>query len=88
METMINTDGLGTLTLNAPTGSPVQGQRLILRVKSTNAHTFSFNAIYRGSSQVALPTTLTGGSKTDYLQFIYNSTDIKWDLLGFNFGYT
>ncbi|OGT57512.1 MAG: hypothetical protein A3E01_08210 [Gammaproteobacteria bacterium RIFCSPHIGHO2_12_FULL_63_22] len=86
--THTNTQGLGTLTVNAPTGTPTEGQRLVIRIKSTNAHTYSFNAIYRGSTDVALPTALSGSSKTDYLGFLYNSTDTKWDLVASAQGYT
>lgn len=84
----VNTQALGTLTVNAPTGSPTSMQRLVLRLKSTNAHTYAFNAIYRGSSDKPLPTALSGGSKTDYLCFVYNSADSKWDLAGLVTGYT
>lgn len=82
-----NTQTLGTLTLNAPTGTPVDGQKLIVRVKSTNAHTLSFNGIYTGSTDVTLPTTLSGTSKTDYLGFVYNTDTSKWNLVAKSFGY-
>lgn len=78
--TQANTQAAGTLTFNAPTGTPINGQKLIIRVKSTNQHTLSFNAAYRGSTQVALPTQNSGSAKTDYFGFIYNSADSKWDL--------
>lgn len=86
--TQANTQALGTLTINAPTGTPTDGQRIVLRIKSTNAHTYSFNAIYRGSVDVALPTTHSGTSLTDYLGFIYNSADSRWDLLASVKGFT
>lgn len=75
-----NTQVAGTLTVNAPSGTPVDGQKLILRIKSTNAQTYAWNAIYRGSTDIALPTASTA-AKTDYLGFIYNSADSKWDLV-------
>lgn len=68
-------------TIAAPTGSPVQGERLIIRLKDNGtARALTWNAIYRASSDLALPTT-TVLSKTIYCGFIYNSTDTKWDLL-------
>jgi len=76
-----NTGGSGTLTLNAPTGTPTDGQVLIVRIKSTNAQTYAFNAIYRASANMPFPETHIGGSKFDYLGFIYNSLATKWDLL-------
>ncbi len=86
--THANTQGAGTLTANAPSGTPVDGQRLILRIKSTNVQTFSWNAIYRGSNTVTLPVATTGSSKTDYFGFIYNSADSKWDCVSASYGYT
>lgn len=69
-------------TFGAPTGSPIQGQALVIRIKDNGtARALSWNAIYRASSDLALPST-TVISKTLYLSFIYNSTDTKWDLLG------
>ena len=85
--TQINTQSAGTLTIAAPTGTPTDGQKIIIRIKCTNTQTFSWNAIYRGSSDLSLPAQTTGNSKTDYIGFIYNSTDSKWDLLARTFGY-
>lgn len=87
MNTHTNTQAAGTLTVNAPSGTPVDGQMLRLRIKSTNVQTYSFNAIYRGGTTVALPTASTGSSKTDYMMFIYNSADSKWDIQQSNTNY-
>jgi hypothetical protein len=66
-------------TFGAPTGTPSQGQKLIVRIKDNGtARSLAFNAIYRFSSDLAAPTT-TVVNKTMYLGFIYNSTDAKWD---------
>lgn len=68
-------------TFAAPTGTPTQGQQLIIRIKDNGgAQSLGWNAIYRASSDLALPTT-TVASKTMYLGFMYNSTDTKWDLI-------
>lgn len=65
----------------APTGTPTQGQTLIIRIKDNAiARALSFNAIYRAGTDLALPTT-TVISKTMYVGFIYNSTDAKFDLM-------
>ncbi len=82
-----NTQALGTLTANAPSGTPVDGQSLIIRIKSTNVQTFAWNAIYRGSTDVVLPTVSSGASKWDYIAFRYHSTDSKWDCLAKALGY-
>lgn len=62
----------------APTGTPTNGQGLIIRIKdNATARALSWNAIYRAIG-VDLPTTTTI-SKTMYLGFLYNSADTKWD---------
>jgi hypothetical protein len=85
--TQANTQTAGTLTIAAPTGTPANGQKLIFRLLSTNVQTFSWNAAFQGSTDTALPTTSTGGSKYDYLGFIWNSTNSKWQMLAKNSGY-
>ena len=85
--TQANTQTAGTLTINAPTGTPVNGQKIVLRLQSTNVQTFSWNAIFAGSTDLALPTASSGSSKYDYVGFIYNSTASKWQLLAKVFGF-
>jgi hypothetical protein len=77
----LNTTSAGSLTINAPTGTPVDGQKLILRINCTNAQVLSFNAIYSSSSSLGFPASTTGTSKTDYLGFIYNSATTKWNFV-------
>ena len=76
-----NTTSAGTLTINAPTGTPVDGQKLILRINCTNAQVLSFNSIYSASSSLGFPPSTSGASKTDYLGFIYNSATTKWNFV-------
>ena len=85
--TQANTQAAGTLTVNAPTGTVVDGQKIIIRLTCTNAQTLSFNAVYVGSTDLALPSATSGADKVDYLGFIYNSTAVKWQLLAKNFGF-
>lgn len=64
----------------APTGSPFDGQRLMIRVKDNGtARTLGFNAIYRAIG-VNLPTT-TAISRVLYLGCLYNVQDTTWDVL-------
>ncbi len=77
---MTNTQAAGVFSINNPTGSPVDGQTLIIRLKCTNAQTYSWGANYRFSTDLPQPTVSSTG-KTDYLGFKYNSTDSKWDCL-------
>jgi hypothetical protein len=83
----INTQAVGTLTINAPTGTPVNGQKFIFRLQSTNIQTFSFNAIFTGSTDQSLPASSSGSSKYDYMGFVYNSTSSKWNMIAKNFGF-
>lgn len=70
-------------TFAAPSGTPVEGNRLVIRVKDNGtARTLAFNAIYRAIG-VTLPTT-TVISKTLYLGCIYNSADTKWDVIAYS----
>lgn len=74
---------IGGITFNNPTGTPVDGQKMIIRIKNTLGSNVSITwsgTQYRASSDLALPTVSTN-AKTLYLGFIYNSTDTKWDLL-------
>ena len=77
--------GLATnLTINAPTGSPSQGQGLVIRIKDNGTtRALTWDAIFRALSGVTLPTNTTAG-KTHYVGMIYNSTDTKWDVQAVN----
>jgi len=72
-----------TATFGIPTGSPLNGQKLIIRIKDNGvARTLAWNAIYRAVG-ITLPTT-TVISKTLYVGFIYNGADTKWDAVALN----
>jgi hypothetical protein len=69
------------LSIEAPTGTPFNGQDLLIRIKdNATARALTWNAIFRVIG-VTLPTT-TVISKTMYIACIYNSTDTKWDVIG------
>ena len=62
----------------APSGTPVNGNKLIIRVKDDGtARALTWNAIY-ASRGATLPTTTVLG-KYHYIGLIYNSTASKWD---------
>jgi hypothetical protein len=70
-------------TFSAPSGTLTNGNGLIIRIKDNGtARTLSWNAVFRGGTDIALPTT-TVVNKTMYLGFIYNSADSKWDLIAY-----
>lgn len=70
----------GNRTFAAPSGTPVAGQKLIFRIKqdATGSRVPTWNAIYRFPGGTATTLT-TAANKTDYVGFIYNATDTKWD---------
>lgn len=70
-------------TFAAPSGTPVDGNTLTIRVKDNgSAQTLAWNAIYLAldTTNAPLPSTTVAG-KWLYLGFIYNSTDSKWHLV-------
>jgi hypothetical protein len=67
----------------APSGTPVDGNSLVIRIKDNGtARALTWNAIYRAldTANLPLPST-TVVSKTMYLGFMYNAADSKWDLI-------
>lgn len=67
-------------TIAAPTGTPTQGQPLLIRLKDNGtARALTWNSIFRVVG-VTLPTT-TVISKYNYIGAIFNSTDTKWDCI-------
>ncbi len=76
-----------TMTINAPTGSPVEGDELVIRIKDNGtARSLSFttgsSGTFRASSDLPLPTTTILG-KTMYVKFYYNEADLRWDFVSY-----
>lgn len=66
----------------APTGAPLEGQVLMLRIKDNGtARALAFNVAYRNGTDLVLPASTTAG-KWLRLGFEYNLTDAKWDFIG------
>jgi len=74
------------LTVNNPTGTPTNGQGLLLKIMTVNKQTYLWGDSYRGG-KTPLPTDTTGTSKIDYVAFIWNSADSKWELTGQSAGH-
>lgn len=73
----------GNTTFAAPSGTPVNGNRLVMRIRDNGtARTLAWDAIYRGVGAI-LPTTTTA-NKSMYVGFIYNDFLSKWDCLAVN----
>jgi len=69
-----------TLAVNAPTGTPVDGNKLVFRILDNGvAQTINWNGTYTAIG-VTLPTT-TVASKMTYVGCIYNSTNTRWDVV-------
>jgi hypothetical protein len=69
-----------TLTINAPTGTPVDGNKLIFRILDNGtSQTLSWNATYTVIG-VTLPTTTTINKMT-YVGCIYNAANTRWDVI-------
>lgn len=78
----------GNRTLANPT-NPTNGQRILYRIKqdATGSRTLTLDTAFRLGTTISSSTLTTTASKTDYLEFIYNATDGKWDIINFVKGY-
>lgn len=64
-----------------PTGTPFDGQSLLLRVTSTTSRSISFDSAYGPTANLPLPTATTGGGSTDFYGLRYNSSLLLWQLV-------
>ena len=88
----INTDdtdtqiltALGTaVTIEDPSGTPSQSQRLVIRIKDDGTgRAITWDSVFREIG-ITLPTT-TVATKTIYVGFMYNATDSTWDAVAYN----
>jgi hypothetical protein len=78
----ITAQAVDATTISNPSGTPVNGQKLMIRVTGTAARALTWSGSkWRASSDLALPTTTTT-TKTMYLLFVYNTAGTAtWDLL-------
>lgn len=65
-------------TVAAPTGTPANGNSLLIRFTPTGTYTLAFNAIFRAI--VTVPTGMTNGKEV-YIGSRYNSTSSTWDII-------
>ena len=74
----------GNLTINADAGTPVNGQKILFRIKDSG--TIRNLTWTTGTSKsfrevgVILPTATVAG-KVVYVGALYNSTDARWDVI-------
>jgi hypothetical protein len=82
---MAMTGATGTLTMAAITGTPNDGDMLMLRLRCTNAQTLSWDASFIASPNVALPTSCPAGTTTETVIGVMYSSDLtKWQILASN----
>ena len=68
------------LTINAPTGTPVDGDKLMFRLLDNGtSRALTWDATYTVIG-VTLPTATTA-SKTTYVGCIYNANNTRWDVI-------
>jgi len=68
------------LTINAPTGTPVDGNKLVFRILDNGTtRTLTWNATYTAIG-VTLPTATTANKMT-YVGCIYNAANTRWDVI-------
>lgn len=78
-----NTQGSGTLTINAPNSSAqAPGQKIEIVIKTTNVQTYSFDSIYQNLASGG-PTASSSG-KTDKLLIEWNELTSKWDIIAYS----
>jgi hypothetical protein len=68
------------LTINAPAGTPVDGNKLMFRILDNGtARAITWNATYTVIG-TTLPTTTTA-NKTTYVGCVYNANNTRWDVV-------
>jgi len=69
-----------SLTIAAPTGTPVDGNRLIIRLfDNGTAQSITWNGTYTAIGVTLPPSTTTG--KTIYVGCVYNAAATRWDVV-------
>ena len=67
--------------LQAPSGTPVNGNDLFIRIYGDSSYTFGLNPIYRDITKNVPANTVAG--KEMFMYAVYNSRAVKWDILAY-----
>lgn len=62
-----------------PTGTPVNGQPISIRIVSASSQSVTWGTAFAASAGGTLPSTTTGGGNVDYFDVKWNSTSSKWE---------
>lgn len=88
-----NTTDIGILTSLSqstnfanPTGTPLDGQILKLRITSAASQFITFGTAYGTESSLSLPLATTGGGAEDTIAFQYSANESKWMLIATTIG--
>lgn len=69
------------LTINAPIGTPLDGNKLLFRILDNGtSRTLTWNATFTAIG-VVIPTATTI-NKTTYVGCVYNASATRWDVIG------
>lgn len=69
------------LTINAPTGTPTDGQCIVIRIQDNGtARTLTWNAAYTSVVADDLRTTTIAGQPM-YWEFMWNASNSKWEFI-------
>lgn len=79
----------GNRTIANPSGTPVDGQLLILEITqdATGSRNVSWGSNYQFSADIGTPTLSTAANTTDAIGFAYNATAGKWRVMALNRGF-
>jgi hypothetical protein len=66
-----------SVTLSPPIGTPLDGQRIVIRIRPVVGCSLAYNAIYMASWDLSLPDYCRDG-KVHYLGFRYCAPTSKW----------
>jgi hypothetical protein len=74
----------GSMLINAPTGTPTDGQRITFRLNqnATGGWVVSWDTIYRFSLDLTALDLSTSPNAENRITFQYNATSLKWEAIG------
>ena len=72
------------LTIDPPSGTAVENNSLLIRLKGTGIFSITMDSIYRAGD---IPFPASTSTSTLYMQFIYNDPDGAWDFIGLTEGF-
>lgn len=77
----------GNRTIATPANA-LDGQKILYRLTqdATGGRTVTWSALFRFSGTYPVPTLSTAPGATDYLEFMWNVTDSRFDCLGYSLG--